>query len=124
MPSTIQTLRLADAPLKHLLRLFAADAPLHIQALGDTQHPSAGYVDETLVPGITQVGELLAFPYDFAGLVHFEATAADITILYKGESYQLTGPLKAIQRLLAQLRQLNSRPDAPVLTLLEAEHWS
>jgi hypothetical protein len=116
----MQTLLLADVPLKHVLRLFAADAPLHIQALGDTQHPGAGYVDEALVREITRIGELLAFPYDFPGLVHFEATAADITITYREKSYQLAGQPKAIERLLAQLRQLNARPDAPSLTVLGA----
>jgi hypothetical protein len=120
MASTIRTLWLADAPLKHLLRLFAPDAPLRIQALGDTQHPSAGYVDEALVRGIAQVSELLAFPYDFAGLVNFEATVADIMVAYHGEHYQLTGPPKAMQRLLAQLQHLNALLNAGFLTALEA----
>ena len=122
MIAATQSLQLADAPLKHVLRLFAADAPLHIRALGDTQYPGAGYVDEALVRGISQVGELLAFPYDFAGLVHFEATAADITITYQAESYRLLGQPKAIQRLLAQLRQCNALPDAPALTVRNAGH--
>jgi hypothetical protein len=119
VPAAIQTLQLADAPLKHLLRLFTADAPLHIQVLGDTQHPGAGYVDEALVRGITRVGELLAFPYDFAGLVSFEALAADITITYRAEGYLLVGQPKAIQRLLAQLRHLNAQPDAPTLLVFK-----
>jgi len=94
------------------------EAPLHIRALGDVWHPSAGYVDEALVHGITQIEDLLAFPYDFAGLVHFEAVIAGISVIYNHDYYQLTGPSKLMQQLRTRLQVLNAYPDAQPLVLL------
>jgi hypothetical protein len=118
VPTDTTCLRLADTPLKNLLRLFAPEAPLQVRALGDVWHPSAGYVDEALVHGITQVDGLLAFPYDFVGLVNFEAVVAGISITYHQDYYQLTGPPKLMQQLRARLQALNAYPDSQPLVLL------
>jgi hypothetical protein len=103
-------LLLADCPLKHLLQLFATETPLQIRELGDTLHPSSGYVDEALVAGVTTVGQLRAHPYDFGGLVHFRAEVAAVSVRYSIDGhYELSGPDKALWRLLSHLEELNAQ---------------
>ena len=99
---------LGDLPLKLLLRLFAADEPLHIQELGDTWHPSRGFVDETLVRGVERVGQLLVYDYDFAGLVHLIAAVGEVTIHYRRQQYELHGSAKALEKLDGRIRALNA----------------
>lgn len=120
LPADTTHFQVAGGPLKHLLRLFAPEAPLHVRALGDTWHPSAGYVEQELVREVRQVADLLAFPYDFAGLVYLDATVADITLTYHAEHYRLSGPPKTLQLVLAQLRALNALPGAPPLRIVAA----
>ncbi|MGI4870412.1 MAG: hypothetical protein ACRYFX_04450 [Janthinobacterium lividum] len=101
-------LLLADLPLKHLLRLFAADAPLHIQEMADTWHPSSGFVDEALVSGVARVEQLLAHAHDFAGLVYLEATVGRVTLHYRQGQYQLEGSSQAIEKIMSRIQALNA----------------
>ncbi|RTQ47562.1 hypothetical protein EJV47_19295 [Hymenobacter gummosus] len=102
---------LADCPLKHLLRLFPPAEPIHIRELGDTWHPSSGYVDAAIVTGVDTIGQLLAHEYDFGGLVYFDAAVAGLTLRYHAEQYELRGPDKTMWRLLRQLDEQNACPD-------------
>ena len=102
------TLTLADVPLKHFLRLFDAAAPMQILELGDTWHPSRGYVDESISGKVERVEQLLAYDYDFRGLVYFEAYVQDVAVKYQQNQYELHGKTKALEQLLSQIRALNA----------------
>lgn len=100
-------------PLKHFLRLFGAETPLQVVALGDTLHPSSGYVEEAILGEVTAVGQLFAHPYDFAGLVFFEALVPQVRITYQQQHYQLAGPTKPLARLVQRMRELNAEEEPP-----------
>ncbi|RZK98844.1 MAG: hypothetical protein EOO62_25740 [Hymenobacter sp.] len=108
----------ADMPLKSFMRLFEADTPLQIVALGDTAHPSGGYVNEALVSHVGQVSHLLAHPYDFAGLVHLEAVVAQLALTYQHERYTLSGAAKSLARLTQRIRELNTEGEGPRFIVL------
>ena len=59
--------------LKDFLSLFDKEAVLDNLELGDTWHPSSGYVDESILNGKNKIKDILDFDYDFKGLVAFEA---------------------------------------------------
>lgn len=58
--------------LKDLLSLFDANDELSELELGDTWHPSSGFVDEDILGGRRLVSDILSFDYDFRGLVQFD----------------------------------------------------
>ncbi|MGX7688150.1 hypothetical protein ACWA1C_13385 [Flectobacillus roseus] len=58
--------------LKDLLNLFDKVDYIEDLSLGDTWHPSDGYVDELILGEQRTVDSILKFPYDFVGLVFFE----------------------------------------------------
>lgn len=47
-----------DIPLKDVFRIFNRNEALHIIELGDTWHPSCGFVDETHFENIKTVEDL------------------------------------------------------------------
>ena len=51
--------------VKSILSLYDDDMPVTAVTLGDTCHPSSGYVNEDLIRGVKTVSALLAFDYDF-----------------------------------------------------------
>lgn len=62
------TVTVKAASLKSLLGLFAIDSPLTQLQLGDTWHPSAGFLDETIVGPCPMVRDIVENQYDFIGL--------------------------------------------------------
>lgn len=102
--------------LKDLLHLFNTDDELANLALGDTWHPSSGFVDESVLNGKTKVKEILDFPYEFKGLVGFKASVGHINInlvTYPNEDrdheeYEITGPKKEIRILNNKILELNA----------------
>jgi hypothetical protein len=111
---------LADMPLKHLMRLFEAETPLHVVALGDTLHPSSGYVEEAIVSAVATVGQLLDHPYNFDGLVFFEAVilVPQVLITYQAQRYQLTSDTKFLTCLVQRTRELNAAIGGPRFIIL------
>ncbi|GAB3634420.1 hypothetical protein GCM10027422_00100 [Hymenobacter arcticus] len=105
-------------PLKHFMCLFEAETPLQVVALGDTMHPASGYVNEAIVGEVTEVGHLLAYPYDFAGLVFFEAVVPQARITYQGQQYRLTGTAKFLARLVQRASALNAAAEGMPFTVL------
>lgn len=101
-----RTLVLSDMPLKSFLHLFDAAAPLRVAALGDTMHPSSGYVDEAIVAGVETVGQLLQHEYDFTGLVYLEAVIEQVAVVYHESRYELSGDEKRLTRIENRLREL------------------
>ena len=98
-----------DRPLKEFFKLFKEDEALEIIELGDTWHPSSGFVDETFFQPIKTVGDLLKIDYDFKGLVHFMANIRGLSIDYNDGYYKITGTKKEIEKLkFNDLHRLNS----------------
>ena len=100
--------------LKDLLALFPVDSALENLSLGDTWHPSSGFVDEGILEGKTRVGDVLGFDYDFRGLVAFEAEIGAVQVVMKTpgdgkwvrELYELSGPKGVIQSIRNRLKAL------------------
>lgn len=66
--------------LKDFLFLFDKEQELIGLSLGDTWHPSSGFVDESILEGKYRVIDVLDFDYEFEGLVGFEAEIGKIKI--------------------------------------------
>ena len=81
-------------------------------------HPSSGYVDERVVSGVAQVGQLCAHAYNFEGLVHFEAIVAEVSVKYNGDYYQIAGNAKKLATIQQRLRALNAAGQEPLFTIL------
>jgi hypothetical protein len=109
---------LADAPLKQLLRLFDAGATVTIRALGDVMHPASGYVDAAIVNGIDRVSQLLRHPYNFEGLIYFEAVIQNAVITYKAEQYEIEGDVKTLAKIKNSIREINALYDRPLFIIL------
>ncbi len=68
--------------LKSILSLFNPSKEITKLQLGDTWHPSSGFVDESILNGKKTIQEILEFHYDFKGLVLFEAVIDDVIVKY------------------------------------------
>ncbi len=66
--------------LKDFLLLFKQEEILDNLSLGDTWHPSSGFVDEEILEGRRKIGEIIEFDYDFGGLVDFTANIENIEL--------------------------------------------
>lgn len=66
--------------LKDFLTLFDKEQSFDKLTLGDTWHPSSGFVDESILEGKNRVVDLLNFGYAFEGLVGFEAEIGNVKI--------------------------------------------
>ena len=75
--------------LKDFLSLFDNTMYLEELLLGDTWHPSNGYVDETILGGQHRIDEIIKFPYDFIGLVFLECKIDGLIIKLKTKHYDL-----------------------------------
>jgi hypothetical protein len=96
-------------PLKEFFRIFDKDEKLKIIELGDTWHPSSGFVDQTYFKHIKTVDDLLKTDYDFKGLVIFMARIRELSIDYHGDYYKISGDKKEIEKLkFNSLYRLNS----------------
>jgi hypothetical protein len=101
--------------LKDFLGLFDGNIILDNLSLGDTLHPSSGYVDEELLGDKRSVSELLEFDYDFRGLVAFSCSIGTMTVnLVDGErypeigEYEIQGTTKDIAVLQNKVIEENS----------------
>jgi hypothetical protein len=86
----LKTIEIEHFHLKKLLSCFNEQAILKNLQLGDTAHPSSGYIDENILEGKNNVADLLAFNYNFEGLVHFECEIEDYKIELKKEVFYIT----------------------------------
>ncbi len=83
--------------LKDLLNLFDKADYIEDLLLGDTWHPSDGYVDELILGERRTVDEILKFPYDFVGLVFFECRINKVFVKLNAaignlhQTYELNG---------------------------------
>jgi len=66
--------------LKDFLSLFDQDMVLDKLSLGDTWHPSSGFVDEGILDGKRKIKEVIDFDYDFNGLIGFNADLGNMKL--------------------------------------------
>lgn len=92
-------LTIEDRPLKNFFAIFSKDDNLEIIELGDTWHPTSGFVEESYFKDIKTVDDLLKTDYDFKGLVIFIATIRGLLIEYHGDYYKISGNKKEIEKL-------------------------
>ncbi len=90
--------------LKDFLSLFDGDKCLENLILGDTWHPSSGFVDENILDGKRGIKEILEFSYEFDGLVEFSASIENISFRLKTysdnlEEYEVFGAKKDLYKL-------------------------
>jgi hypothetical protein len=97
------------ASLREFLALFAATAVVENLELGDTWHPSAGFVDEEILAGCRTVGDILAFPYDFRGLIEFNCRIDGVEVKFQDETFEIGGDDWKIYRLLDRFTFPNNR---------------
>ena len=101
--------------LKEFLALFDNDNYLENLSLGDTWHPSSGFVDESILDGKRKVGDILAFDYDFEGLIGFEAQIGDVDVKLlepsdngELEPYEVRGAEKNLRNLYNKCIEKNA----------------
>lgn len=99
-----------EVPLKHFLQLFKGEEKIILIELGDTSHPSKGFIDETALGSIQKVEQLIAYNLSFGGLVYFEAVIDNIKIIYNSGHYSLFGQKKSIEKIIHKIRGLNALP--------------
>lgn len=106
-------LRISAKSLKSILTLFSNEQEFDYLCLGDTLYQSEGFVNEDVLEGRKMVREIVDFPYDFKGLVHFEGKLEDITINYipsnetKCELYEINGNIKKLRSIESKIIELN-----------------
>ena len=94
--------------LKDFLSLFDKEDSLIDLALGDTWHPSSGYIDENILNGKNKVKDILEFNYDFKGLVGFEAKINGVNIVYKNETFEIEGSETEIRSIGNKAIEINA----------------
>jgi hypothetical protein len=97
------------ASLRQLLALFTATAVVENLQLADTWHPSAGFVDEKILAGCRTVGDILAFPYDFRGLIEFNCRIDGLDVQFKNETFEISGDDWKIYQLIDRFTFPNNR---------------
>lgn len=99
-----------DIPLKTLLNLFEPEENIRVMELGDTWHPSGGFVDERMLAPAEKVRQILEFDYDFRGLVVFRAEIGAIDVHYHNGAFELSGDRKSIDALSNKIKRNNANP--------------
>ncbi|MDZ7878731.1 MAG: hypothetical protein U5L45_13710 [Saprospiraceae bacterium] len=109
----MEKLTIATPCLKDFLSLFSKKDVLINLELGDTYHPSSGYIDESILENKRIVADILAFPYDFRGLVIFYCTINDLKIELNPEgSFEVVGVAWKIRQLTDKMMAFNAeKPD-------------
>ena len=102
-----------EVPPKHFLNLFDPEAKVDLVGLGDTWHPSNGFVDESILGEIENVRQIIDFDYDFVGLVYFEAVIKDLKINYSDQLYTLSGDRHQLEKIVSKLKALNANDCSP-----------
>ncbi len=100
-----------------MLILFDSNLELKDLILGDTLHPSSGFIDEKILQNKTNISDLLNFNYDFKGLVEFEANISSmkISLISYNENrleFKIIGAAKEIEVLKNRVIEANAyEPD-------------
>ena len=100
--------------LKDILSLFNKDEELKKLTFADTWHHLSGLVDESILKDKHKISEILAFDYDFKGLIEFEANIATMKIkrsnetLNGKEEYEIQGTIKDLETVKNKLIELNA----------------
>ena len=104
---------LEDVPLKLFLKLFQPEDKVEVKELGDSWHPSSGFVNESILGEVRKVDQITNHEYDFRGLVYFEALISGIEVEYQDEQYTLKGSKQQLDRVLNSIKTLNGSSDFP-----------
>jgi hypothetical protein len=102
--------------VKDLLSLFDPESVIESVSLGDTWHPSAGFIDESIIEHLERVKDILDCVYDFPGLVSFEATVEHMNIRLIGHSdsdqgdeiYEISGSNVALRGVQNKIIEHNA----------------
>ena len=100
-------IRIKETKLKILLSIFPSDSKIVITELGDTWHPSSGFVDESILDGAETVQDVLNFDYDFIGLVLFTARIDGLLINLVENVFEISGTDNEIQVILSKINRQN-----------------
>jgi hypothetical protein len=88
--------------LREFLAFFKAETVIEDLELADTWHPSAGIVDEEILTVRRTVGEILAFEYDFRGLIFFKCHIDGLDVEFKNETFEISGDDWKVYELLVR----------------------
>jgi hypothetical protein len=115
LPKMNSIIYVESSSLKEILVLFDPKMELENFILGDTWHPSSGYVDEKILNGKNKVSDLLEFDYNFMGLVEFQAHLGAINIRLLNtdtddnyQEYLIEGEAKHIEAIRNKLIEANA----------------
>ena len=125
-----EALRIKVQNLKDLLRVFDPEKELVEFSLGDTWHPSFGYIDESIFGDDVTVKDVLDYEYEFSGLVGFVAGVGEVKIQYldfteeKSDymNFLVSGSEKELRNLMSKITELNAyNPDTYIVEI--ARNW-
>lgn len=102
-----KTISIKDIPLKQFLKIFDPQDSLEVIEFGDTLHPSSGYISKDFLKNPKIVQDLLTIDYDFAGLIIFEAKIANYSVQCMDNTYNISGNLHDIQKILYKIPNEN-----------------
>lgn len=102
-----QKLIIEDIPLKTFLSLFNLESKIDIVELGDTSHPSSGFVDKIIIENLDTIYQIINFNYDFEGLVYFEGFIEELSIRYTQDKYEVEGDSRSIEKLISKMKMYN-----------------
>src|SRR5437868_3197785 len=114
--------------LKNFLELFDAEEVLSELHLGDTWHPSSGFVGEEILNGKCRISEILRSPYDFSGLVLFSCTMNDFKVRLLESmdeskiSFEIVGPEYRLRDIINLVIQQNTYTSGRYGYQLETEY--
>lgn len=108
-----QKLLIKTTSIKSFLALFDKEEAIKELQLGDTWHPSSGFIDENILENKNKIQDILEFTYDFKGLVCFEGVIGNLKVKYKAleeeyEQYEIIGNDEKIIEIENKLIELNS----------------
>ncbi|WP_266204205.1 hypothetical protein [Pontibacter kalidii] len=104
---------LEDIPLKLFLKLFQPEDKVEVKELGDSWHPSSGFVNESILREVRKINQIINYEYDFRGLVYFEALISGIEVVYQDEQYTLKGSRQQLEKVISSIKALNGSSDFP-----------
>jgi|GEM_PF-2706446 len=100
--------------LKEFLLIFETYEILHNLSLGDTCHPSSGYITEEILGENPTVKSLLSFNYEFEGLIEFVAKISTFEIkavnscLGEGNIFEITAAECQLRTLRYKIIEINT----------------
>ena len=89
---------ITTSTFKEFLSLFNSDDILENLSLGDTWHPSSGFIDQEILKGKRKVHEIIEFDYNFEGLIGFETNIGDMILQL------LTGTKDKSEKLMFEVK--------------------